>query len=48
MWVLLKEVLTAYNVSHLKVIVLHLLLVANKVSSILMFILSLDTVEIYR
>ena len=48
MWVLSKEVLTAYNVSHLKVIVWHLLLVKNKGSLILMFILSLDTVEIYK
>ena len=48
MWVLSKEVLIAYNVLHLKVIFWHLLLVKNKGSSILMFILSFDTIEIYK
>ena len=37
MWVISKEVLTAYNVSHLKVIVWHLFLVKNN-----------DPVEIYK
>ena len=49
MWVLSKQVLTVrHNVSHVKYLCNYLLLVENKGSLILKFILSFDIAEIYK